>query len=172
MGSPQRGHQALSIDSEVGYVMYQCRSQIEQAQTEALAVHCSDHRFQVGLREFLDERLGLRANYDAVVVPGGPQCLVEVGALPKFAWASRKWLRMLIQAHSLRRLVLIAHQDCGWYKWLEDWQPTRGAVRQKQEDDLRAASRATSQLVSGLTIDLFYAGWNGAGAMIVEDVCL
>jgi hypothetical protein len=151
-------------------VTYQCRSQIERAETEVLAIHCSDHRFQMGLREFLDERLGLRANYDAVVVPGGPQCLVEVTPLPKFSWASRKWSKMLIQAHSLKRLVLIAHQDCGWYKWLEEWQPTHGAVRRKQEEDLRAASRVALQLVPGLVVDLFYAGWNGSGAVIVEEV--
>jgi len=136
-----------------------------------VAVHCSDYRFQAGIREFLDEGLGLRANYDGLVVPGGPQCLVEVDTLPKFAWAARKWSRMLLQAHSLKRLVLIAHQDCGWYKWLEQWQPTRGAVRRKQEDDLRAASRAALQLLPGLSTDLFYAGWNDAGAVTFEAVC-
>jgi len=148
--------------------MYECRSQIERAATEVLVVHCSDYRFQSGIREFLDEGLGLRANYDRLVVPGGPQCLVEVSALPKFAWASRKWSRMLIKAHSLKRLVLIAHQDCGWYKWLEEWQPTRGAVRKKQEDDLRAARCTALQLVPSLTADLFYAGWNDAGAVTLE----
>ncbi|HXJ94898.1 MAG TPA: hypothetical protein VMT20_18805 [Terriglobia bacterium] len=150
---------------------YECRSQIERTETEVLAVYCSDYRFQAGIREFLDQGLGLGANYDGMVVPGGPQCLVEVGALPKFSWVARKWSRMLVQAHSLKRLVLIAHQDCGWYKWLEQWQPTGGAVRRKQEEDLRAASRAASQLVPGLTADLFYAGWNDAGAVTVEAVC-
>lgn len=150
---------------------YECRSRIERAETEVLAVYCSDHRFQAGIREFLDDGLGLRANYDGLVVPGGPQCLVEVDALPKFSWVARKWSRMLVQAHTLKRLVLIAHQDCGWYKWLEPWQPTHGAVRRKQEDDLRTASRMALQLVSGLTADLFYAGWNEAGAVTVEAVC-
>jgi len=152
-------------------VTYQCRSQVERADTEVLAVFCSDHRFQAGIREFLDEGLRLQTNYDRLVVPGGPQCLVEVDTLPKFAWAARKWSRVLIQAHALKRLVLIAHQDCGWYKWLEQWQPTRGAVRQKQENDLRAASRAALLLVPALTADLFYAGWNDAGAVTVEAVC-
>jgi len=151
-------------------VTYPCRSQLERAKTEVLAVHCSDHRFQAGIREFLDEGLGLRANYDGLAIPGGPQCLVEVDALPKFAWVSRKWSKMLIQAHALKRLVLIAHQDCGWYQWLEEWQPTHGAVRRKQEEDLRAASRAALQLVPALTVDLFYAGWNEGGAVSVEEV--
>lgn len=97
--------------------------------------------------------------------------MVEVDTLPKFAWSARKWSRMLIQAHSLKRLILIAHQDCGWYKWLEQWQPSGGGVRRRQEEDLRAARRTALQLVPGLTADLFYASWNDAGAVTVEGVC-
>ena len=135
-----------------------------------LAIHCSDHRIQHAMREFLDEGLGLRANYDAIVVPGGPQCLVEFGPLPKFAWAAGKWSRALVGLHALKRLVLVAHQDCGWYRWLEDYQPSGGAVRRRQEDDLRAALRAARQLGPGLAVDLFYAGWDGNGVMAVEPV--
>ena len=149
-------------------MIYQCQSGLQSAETEILAIHCSDHRIQAGMREFLDEGLGLRSNYDSLVVPGGPQCLVAVQELPKFSWASRKWGRMLIEAHSLKRLLLIAHQDCGWYQWLEQWQPTHGAVRQKQEADLRAASRAALEIHSGLAVDLFFAGWNDGGTISVE----
>jgi hypothetical protein len=149
---------------------YQCKSAVQLAETDVLAVYCSDHRLQAGIREFLDENLNLRANYDSVVVPGGPQCLVEVGALPKFAWVSRKWSRVLIQLHSLKRMILIAHQDCGWYRWLDDYQPSRTPVRHGQEEDLRAAAKALSQLAPDLAVELFYAGWDASGAMTIESV--
>lgn len=149
---------------------HQCRSPIEHAETEALVIHCSDYRFQAGLREFLDEALDLRANYDALVVPGGPQCLVELEALPKFAWASRKWSRALIDLHGLKRLVLISHQDCGWYKWLAQWEPAAANVRQKQEADLRAAKQAAIRMDPELSVDLFYAGWDPSEAVVVESV--
>lgn len=135
-----------------------------------LAVHCSDHRIQAGIREFLDETLDLRANYDSLVVPGGPQCLVEFEALPKFAWTGRKWSRALIQLHSLRRVILIAHHDCGWYRWLEDYRSARDPVRRRQEDDLRTAGRAVCQLAPGLAVDLYYAAWDADDVMTIEAV--
>lgn len=149
---------------------YRCASRVQKADTDVLAVHCSDHRIQAGIREFLDERSGLGANYDALVVPGGPQCLVEVGALPKFCWVGRKWSKALIQLHSLKRLILIAHQDCGWYRWLEDYAPSSDPVRRRQEDDLRIVKRNAAQLTPGLVVDLFYAGWDAADAMTIEAV--
>jgi hypothetical protein len=152
-------------------VTYQCQARVQRTETEVLAIHCSDYRFQAGIREFLDEGLGLRANYDTLVVPGGPQCLVDLAALPKFAWTGRKWSRILVRLHALKRLVLIAHQDCGWYKWLAQWEPTRVPVRHQQEEDLRAAKRTACEFASGLAVDLFYAGWDGDDAVVVETVC-
>lgn len=151
---------------------YACTSPLERAETDVLAVYCSDHRIQAGIREFLDESLNLRANYDSLVVPGGPQCFVEVEGLPKFAWASRKWSRALIQLHSLKRLVLIAHQDCGWYRWLEDYRPSRGSVRRRQEEDLRAAGQAVRRFDPELVLDLGYAAWDTDGVMSIETVPL
>jgi len=149
---------------------YACTSRLELAETDVLAVYCSDHRIQAAIREFLDDGLNLRANYDSVVVPGGPQCLVEFESLPKFGWAGRKWSRVLIQLHSLKRLVLIAHQDCGWYRWLEDYRPSRGPVRRTQEEDLRAAKRTVCRLEPDVTVDLLYAGWNADGVITIEAV--
>ena len=151
---------------------HQCQARLDRAKTEALVIHCSDHRFQAAMREFLDEGLGLRANYDSLVVPGGPQCLVEIAALPKFAWASRKWARTLIDLHGLKRLILIAHQDCGWYKWLAQQDPASAQipVRRKQEEDLRVAKRTAEQLDHDVSVDLFYAGWDGTDAVTVEAV--
>src|SRR5712692_4982039 len=95
---------------------YQATTTVKRTDTDVLVVHCSDHRFQSGIREFLDRGLGLGENYDLLIVPGGPQCLTLAEYLPKFAWASTKWFRYLVENHELKRLILIAHQDCGWYK--------------------------------------------------------
>jgi len=149
---------------------YVCASPAQQAPTEVLAVCCSDHRIQAGVREFLDGNLNLRANYDSLVVPGGPQCLVEFEPLPKFGWAGRKWSRTLIQLHSLKRVILIAHHDCGWYRWLVDYRSSRGSVRHWQEEDLRAAKRAVSRLDPELAVDLFYAAWGTDDVMTIETV--
>jgi len=149
---------------------YRCSSGVQLAETEVLAVYCSDHRIQAGIREFLDENLDLRANYDSLVVPGGPQCLVEVDGLPKFAWSSRRWSRALIRLHSLKRMILIAHHDCGWYRWLEEYHTPRTPVRRRQEEDLRSARKALSQLSPEVAVELFYAAWDSSGAMAIETV--
>ena len=85
---------------------------MHEADAEVLAIHCSDHRFQAGFYEFLNRKLKLDENYDLLVLPGGPQCLTLVEYLPKFSWAGWKWFRFLVDAHDLKRLILIQHQDC------------------------------------------------------------
>ncbi len=152
---------------------YALESKIESPDTQVLAVHCSDHRFQGALREFLDQTLGLKANYDLLVVPGGPQCLAETSHLPKFAWASRKWFRFLIEAHSLQRVILIAHQDCGWYKWLAEYEAhsARGLpARERQERDLGLVRDFLAADFPRLSVEMYYAGWNGAGQVGIEAV--
>jgi hypothetical protein len=152
---------------------YALESKIESSETQVLAVYCSDHRFQGALREFLDQTLGLKANYDLLVVPGGPQGLAETPHLPKFAWASHRWLRFLIEAHSLQRVILIAHQDCGWYKWLAEYEAhgARGfPARERQERDLSRVREFLAADFPRLRVETYYAGWNVAGQVGIEAV--
>ena len=152
---------------------YELTSQIERGAADVLVVHCSDHRFQGPLREFLDRTLDLKANYDALVVPGGPGCLAEQPHLPKFAWASRKWFRFLVKAHSLRRVILIAHQDCGWYKWLAGYEASGAlglAPRERQKRDLALVGEFLSADSPQLSVEMYYAGWNATGQAVIESM--
>jgi hypothetical protein len=153
---------------------YRCQSKLQRKETEVLVVCCSDHRFQAGLREFLDNALSLAGNCDYLIVPGGPQCLVEATQLPKFSWASRRWSHFLIEGHKLKRLILIAHQDCAWYKWLGEERsasaPIQAPIREWQESDLRYARDWLVQRSPDLTVDLFFAGWDAEDAITVESV--
>jgi len=152
---------------------YALVSKIESSETQVLAVHCSDHRFQGALREFLDQTLGLKANYDVLVVPGGPQCLAETPYLPKFGWVSRKWFRFLIEAHSLQRVILIAHQDCRWYTRLAEYEAhgARGFPgRERQERDLGWVRDFLASDFPKLSVETYYAGWNAAGQVEIEAV--
>lgn len=142
----------------------------EQKPTPVLAVHCSDHRFQLGFRQFLDERLGLAGNYDALVIPGGPQPLLPMDSLPKYAWVTRKWLRFLVRAHGLERLVLIAHRDCGWYKWLAEQQGTVRDPERRQKQDLRHLRGLLASDLPKLLVELYFAGWDAGGRVTVDWV--
>lgn len=149
---------------------YLATSAVNHADTEVLVVHCSDHRFQAGIREFLNRGLNLGENYDLLIIPGGPQCLTLVEYLPKFSWAGTRWFRYLLENHDLKRLILIAHQDCGWYKSLPLHLHSSRNPRERQEEDLRRAHRSLMKDFSELQIELYYAGWDGNDHVVVDSI--
>jgi len=150
--------------------IYQSSSKIHREDAEVLVVHCSDHRFQAGFREFLDQGLKLGENYDLLIIPGGPQCLTLIEYLPKFAWAGGRWLSFLVEQHELKRLILIAHQDCGWYKSLPLHLHSSPEPRDRQEEDLRRAQRWLAKEFPELHLELYYAGWDANDQVTVEPV--
>lgn len=145
-------------------------SKLHRSETDVLVVHCSDHRFQAGFYEFLNLKLNLDENYDLLVLPGGPQCLTLVEYLPKFSWAGWKWLRFLIDAHGLKRLILVQHQDCGWYKELPFHLHTSPEPRLHQEEDLRRVRSALVKEHPELRAELFYAGWDANEHITMDAV--
>lgn len=148
----------------------QLSSKLQHADTDVLVVHCSDHRFQAGLYEFLNMNLNLDENYDLLVLPGGPQCLTLAEYLPKFSWAGWKWLRFLVEKHELKRLILIAHQDCGWYKDLPFHLHSSSDPRLRQEEDLRRARNTLTQELPELRVELYYAGWDSSDKITIEPI--
>src|SRR5215471_5651503 len=116
---------------------YQSASPLNRVPTDVLIVHCGDHRFQAALYDFLNRALNLNGNYDLLVIPGGPQSLTLVEYLPKFSWASWRWFRFFVENHDIRRLILIQHQDCAWYKSLPRHLHASPEPRKGQEEDLR-----------------------------------
>lgn len=148
----------------------QLSSKVKRDDTEVLVVHCSDHRFQAGFHDLLNLKLNLDENYDLLVLPGGPQCLTLVEYLPKFAWAGWKWFHFLVDAHDLKRMILIQHQDCGWYKELPGHLHSSSEPRLRQEEDLRRARHALARDHPELSVELYYAGWDSNDQVIVDAV--
>ncbi len=149
---------------------YQLESKLHRERTDVLVVHCSDHRFQAELHEFLNRILNLNENYDLLVVPGGPQCLTLVEYLPKFSWVGWKWFRFLVENHELSRMILIAHQDCGWYKSLPLHLHSATEPRMRQEEDLRRARIALLKELSAVRVELYYAGWDAEDRITIDAV--
>lgn len=148
----------------------QLASTLHDSDAEVLVIHCSDHRFQAGFYEFLNSRLNLQENYDLLVLPGGPQCLTRVEYMPKFSWAGWEWMRFLVDAHGLKRLVMIQHQDCGWYKELPSHLHSSTEPRKRQEEDLRRARAALAKERPELRVELYYAGWDVGRHITVDAV--
>jgi hypothetical protein len=63
---------------------YTLTSKIRRTETDVLAIHCGDYRFQDAFHEFLNRTLDLGGNYDLMVIPGGPLSLTLFEYLPKF----------------------------------------------------------------------------------------
>ena len=119
-----------------------------------LVVHCSDYRFRQAFHAFIETALGIK-HYDLIAVPGGPQFLVALDYLPKFAWAGNRWTKFLVEAHGLKRVVLIAHQDCGWYKHVHG---SHAAMEARQREDLRHARDQLRQLLPGVSVETYLGG--------------
>ncbi len=77
----------------------------------AVAVYCSDGRFIRQTQQFLYDSLHLH-HCDHVAIPGGPATL----ASPDIYADSFEQLIFLVNAHDLEKIILIAHEDCGFYK--------------------------------------------------------
>jgi len=94
-----------SYDSALPYV---------GARIHAAAIYCSDGRVGDHFDDFLHKGLEL-PRYDRVALPGGPACLAghteahleEQGVIDE--------LKFLVDAHELKRIVLIQHQGCAFY---------------------------------------------------------
>ncbi|HUW34578.1 MAG TPA: carbonic anhydrase [Planctomycetota bacterium] len=133
-----------------------------QPKADTLVIQCSDHRFQAQFDDFLWNGLGLQS-FDRLVVPGGPQFLMAAAALPKFEWAGRRWLKFLVKHHGLRRLILVAHDDCGWYKDISVGSIAIPLLRERQIADLRKTPQMVHELVPNVECRLFFAKPNDAG---------
>jgi hypothetical protein len=130
------------------------KTHYEAAHPSALALYCSDGRFTESVEELLHS-LG-HARLDTMTMAGGPGLfnLWIAGMTDSTAIASGA--RFLIEAHKIQRVILIAHEGCGFYKKHMGGR-SPADTRHQQEDDLRLAARTLASTRSGLRVDAYYA---------------
>lgn len=129
-----------------------------QRKAETLMVRCSDHRLARACEDFLEHKLLVpEGSYDLVVVPGGPQFLCAIDYLPKFLWVGLRWMRFLVEAHEIKRVVLITHQDCGWYRHVHGATLEGARKEERQRQDLHTARVNLQGAFPGLEVNTFFA---------------
>ncbi|MCS7279324.1 MAG: hypothetical protein NZ530_04620 [Thermodesulfobacteriaceae bacterium] len=74
-----------------------------------LVIFCSDERFVQATLDFLKKDLGVETS-DLVVIAGGP------AFIPKQESSLIERLNLLIYAHQIKKVILISHENCGYYK--------------------------------------------------------
>ncbi len=127
--------------------------------TGNLAIFCSDERFVNATLEFLRRHLGID-RCDLMVVAGGP------AFIPKNETALMERLDLLLKAHEVKQVILIAHDDCGYYKHLHKGLPSQ-TLKEKQREDLLAAM--TKVQAKGIQAKAFFA-FVDSGEVVFEEV--
>jgi len=132
---------------------------------EAVVVHCNDPRFQKAFEQFIEKELGLRREeVVALVVGGGAGVLAHPERLPKeFKFMKDRFELIRENFPSIRRVILINHEDCKYYESLKDRVlKVLGAhktLAEQSREDMGAVARIFASLLShlGLAVELYYA---------------
>jgi hypothetical protein len=149
---------------------------LAEARPQAIIVYCGDPRFQRAFREFIGNDLHLdEGEYIPLVVSGGVASLSEPMKLPKeFKFMKERIELFLGRFDSIRRIILINHEDCRHYESLKSslgplFLQHLGHMTERQIRDLTLVSKTLLGLTApGLQIELYYARIVKDGAMTVR----
>jgi hypothetical protein len=145
---------------------YESTLPYESSRIHAAALYCSDGRVGEHFDDFLQNGLGL-PRYDRLCLPGGPACIAghpqahleEQGVIDE--------LHFLVEAHRVKRVVLIAHQGCAFYATrLELKEPRLELV---QRADLVRSAAFVHRVTGIAAIEGYFARLVG-GKMVFESV--
>ena len=119
-----------------------------------LAIFCSDERFIEASLAFLKNSLSIQTG-DLMVLPGGPAFIIndEPDLMER--------LRILIESHKIKQVVLISHSDCSYYKKkLKDL--SEEDILEKQMDDNQKAINKLKKLFKNISVHVFHAEINNS----------
>lgn len=136
----------------------------QDSANEAVVIHCSDHRFQKGFREFLSEGLGL-GSYALLAIPGGGHFSSMGDLLPKFAKVGLQSLKFLVTRSGANRIILIAHDDCLYFKEVLQFFFTEPDLHGKQLANLKRARRVLVEWFPRARVELYFAGADRTGSL-------
>lgn len=131
----------------------------------ALAMYCSDGRWGDAFDDFCHRSLQI-PRYDRFAVPGGPAWLTAWKGLrgseeksserqANLSMAAWDNLGLLIQAHDLQRIVLVAHYGCAFY--MKMLKKDADGVLPVQLDDLKKARAAVKERFPKLSVETYLA---------------
>jgi hypothetical protein len=141
---------------------------VQNPKPEAVVVYCGDPRFQTAFEGFIANELKLaKGQYIPLVVGGGAGVLAHPERLPKEFKFMKERLEMYQQLfHSIRRIILINHEDCKYYSFLGE--RVLGAVGSRltwladhAREDLPVVADVFKRLLAHLhlPIELHYASF-------------
>lgn len=136
--------------------------------TDALLLSCMDYRLVDETERYMSER-GLRDKYDHVILAGA-----SLGATTdKYpAWNQTFWDHMdiAIKLHSIKRVVILDHRDCGAYKVILGEDFSKDPVKEKSvhSDKLLGLEKEIKRKYPELEIELHLMDLSGNVEKISE----
>lgn len=148
---------------------FRSREPYARERIHAAAVYCSDGRLGEAFDDFLQNGLRL-PRYDRVAVPGGAACLAGHFSAYREGEAAIDQLRFLVDAHDLKRVVLIAHQLCAFYT--HRLKVDEIDLRTRQLEDLGRAAKRARRLCHSLAVEGYFAAVTDQSTVVFERVDL
>jgi len=142
-----------------------------EAHPEAVVVYCGDPRFQTAFELFTERELGLqKGQFIPLVIGGGAGVLANPERLPKeFKFMKDRFELIHRYFPSIKRVVLINHEDCMYYRMLAEKIPGfltdhMSRLRHRPGEDMDLIARIFNRLLShlGLKAELYYARFTDA----------
>lgn len=122
-----------------------------------LASICSDERFVKPTLKFLDDELNI-GSCDFIVIPGGPEFIAngEAGLMDR--------MDLLIKAHGIKEIILISHEDCGYYNKCYNGSK-KDIIDKKLLDDLKTAVKKLKESYPKIEVSGFHCKINSPGSV-------
>ena len=136
-----------------------------KAKPITLIIHCSDARFHFAFNCFFVNDLNLASGeFVQIVVAGGPASLANPAMAKEMQFLNNQIVFFLKHFLSIKSVVLINHEDCGFYKLIPN--PTNKKENRERDDALVAAKatadRIASERIQGVEVLAFYAKFANA----------
>ncbi len=125
----------------------------------AALIFCSDGRFADQVNDFMQNCLGL-FGYDRLAIAGGPVCFAGYFDSYREEEAAISHLKFLVRLHGLNRLILISHEQCGFYS---DFLKVHDIdLLDRMRTDLATAVRRVNSATPRLHVEAYLARLNDA----------
>lgn len=113
-------------------------TRFDEKHPDVLVIQCSDGRYTSIVSELMQGN-GI-TRYDVMAMPGGPALLDMASASILQSEACRAGTSFLIKGHNTRSIWLLAHSECGYYRYNLNGMPQDTIIGRQINDLQRAAN--------------------------------
>ncbi len=138
--------------------VFHFRSPRENYVCDAAVIWCFDHRFDVVFRNFL-ERIYVM-NPDVIKIAGGSKCLASPGNDVERDFILNQ-IRTSMRLHATKRVLLMAHSDCGAYGGLAAFGNDAQREADHRQRELAQATKNLLTAIPGLEVRSYFMDFEG-----------